>query len=312
MKLHFHHLGITSQIRCKNSPTPSPWYVNNLLYHISIGTIESLPFVSSILISSFVRVIFALSGLHISSPLYFLIGSRRIWVAYWTKPLSDFYFSTASKITYNIIPGGYDNTPLHSKTNCYSFICIQSCAGQSYRWNISFSKIRRLTNTDGDTTSGTINQGSHFTPIGYNHQCTTVFFPWKHTISFIGTDIPRWTCFPPNLSYNHPLTVWDVQVFNFIEINFSNILVTKIMFCAPSVASPVLRCKTRTVWTIKPFGYGRVFFPPTYSTLTLALLKMGDLVQVTGLLPWRPNMIPNTLNLLLPLYNDIVYPSTTF
>ena len=51
INLRLRHLIILSQIMFKSSLTPTPLYVHALLSHISIGTIESSPFVLPILVS---------------------------------------------------------------------------------------------------------------------------------------------------------------------------------------------------------------------------------------------------------------------
>ena len=146
---------------------------------------------------------------HILYALHFLICPWRLLVVYWPKPLSDLDLRTASKITCNVLPGVYEDNDLHSKPNCSLLICIQRSYGNSHRWNLYLFKRLRLTYPDGNITYSAITQGSNLPPTGNNPQCTTVIFPWHHTLYLIGADVPIWACFPPTLSYKHPLTLRD-------------------------------------------------------------------------------------------------------
>ena len=151
---------------------------------------------------------------------------------------------------------------LHSKPNCSLSICIQISSRKYHNWNIYLFKIFRLTYPYGNITSRAIDQDSYLPTTGKTTQCTTFLFHYQHTLSLIGVEVPIWTCFTQTLSYKHPLTVWDAQVFIFIGVNFSFILIKTIIFCAPSVAPPDTWCNTST--TCPPDLGLRPWFLPTH------------------------------------------------
>ena len=209
INLRLHHLIIPSQIIIKASLSPQPWSVHALLDHISISNIESSSSGSYVLISTLAWTIFFVSIFHRSSPIHFILGPRRLWVASWPKPFSDLDSKNASKITCKVLLGVDEYKSLHIKPNCSSFIWNQRYSRQSHKLNISLFNMRSLTYHDEDITYGAITQGSQFPLTSKNPKSTTVIFPCHHTISLIGVYVPIWTCFPPTLSSKHPLTVRD-------------------------------------------------------------------------------------------------------
>ena len=167
-------------------------------------------------------------------------------MVYWPKPLYDLYLRTASMINCNVLPGGDKENYIHSKPNCSLLICIQRSSVNYHKRNLYLFKRCRLTYPDVNITSRAITKGSHFPITGDTTQCTTVLIPYQNNISLIGAVVLVWTCFPPTLSYNHPLTVWDAQFFIFLGVNFYSILIIKIIFYEPSVSPLSLRCNNRT------------------------------------------------------------------
>ena len=143
------------------------------------------PFLSYVLISLLVRAIFFVSSFQILYPLHFLICPRILLVVYLPKPLSDLDLRTDSKITCKVISEGDEDNYIHSKPNCSLFICIQRYSWKYHKRNISLLKRLRLTYPDGNITSSTIIQGSHFPPTSNNHQCTTILFHLQNTLSLI-------------------------------------------------------------------------------------------------------------------------------
>ena len=226
--------------------TPMTLYVHSLLYHISIGNIESSPFGLFVLILSLILAIFVVSSFYILYPLHFIISPRRLLVGCWTKPLYDLDLRTASMITCKVLPGGDEDNYLHSEPNWSLFICIQISSGKYHNWNLSLFRRSGLTYPDGDIKSSTITQGSQFPTTCNTTQCSNVVSSCQYTISIIGAGVPRWTCFPQTLSSKHPLTVQNSQVFIFIGVNFSSILIIKIIFYAPSVSPPYLQYNTNS------------------------------------------------------------------
>ena len=169
--------------------------------------------------------IFVVSRFHILYPLHSIIFLRRLLVVYWPNPLSDLDLSTASNINCKVLPVWDEDNYLHSEPNWSLLICIQRYSWKYHKWNIYLFNRCRLTYPDGDITSNAINQGSHFLYTGNTPQCTNVLFPIQHTISPIGVDVPKWTWFPPTTAYKHLLIVVGSQVFIFIGLNFSSILI---------------------------------------------------------------------------------------
>ena len=78
INLHLCHLSIPYQILISALITPMTRSVHALMYHISVGTIESSPFLLSVLISFLVQAIFVVSSFHILYILHFLICPRRL------------------------------------------------------------------------------------------------------------------------------------------------------------------------------------------------------------------------------------------
>ena len=278
INLCLRHLIIPSHIIFKASLTPTPWYVHALLYHISIGNHESPPFGLFVLISSVIWAIFVVSSFHIWYPIYFLIFPIILLVGYWPNPLSDLDLRTASKITCKVLPGVDKDNYIQSEPKWSLFICIQLYYGKYHKWNISLFKRLRLTYLDGDITSSAIAQGSNFSPTGNTTQCTTVLFHCQNALSLIGVDVPRRDCFPPTLSYKHPITVRDAQVFIFIGVKFSSILIIKIIFLRrPFVGR---RLKARSVRFIQFLFQVESFTSQIYTCINL-LRKLQKLQNFT-------------------------------
>ena len=166
INFNIHHLGITYKIMFKDLLTPMTLSVHYLLYHISIGTLESSPFGFYVLVSSLFRYICVVSSFYILYPLHFLICPIILLVGYWPKPLYDLDLSTASKTTCMVLPGGDEDNYLHSEPNWSSFICIQGSSGKYHNWNLSLFRRSGLTYPDGDIKSSTITQGSQFPTTG--------------------------------------------------------------------------------------------------------------------------------------------------
>ena len=255
VNLRLNHLSICSEIMFRASLTPMHWSSHAFLYQIYIGTIDSSPFDSHVLISLIVRNIFNVSGFHILCPIHCIIGYRRLWVASWYKPLYYLDLNTASKITCRVLSGVDEFKYLYSKSNLSSFICIQIYSGHSHKLNIFLFKRRRLTYTNFDITSGAITQCSHFSPTRNNPQFTTVLFPCQHTKSLIWLHVPRQTCFPPSLASNHPIIVRDAQVFSFIVFILSSVLIIKFIFLHHPL--PLIVCSVRSTLLALSRNWGK-------------------------------------------------------